>query len=109
MGLRPGKPRAARCAVPALRALTPPVLGLARKPREPGLRASGVRFVASFAAVVSVLVPSRSLLLRPCARGCAASFGPGKARAGPRAVLDSPPTRRRPFGAPPPARVTPLV
>lgn len=48
MGLRPGKPRAARCAVPALRALTPPVLGLARTPREPGLRASGVRFAASF-------------------------------------------------------------
>lgn len=48
MGLRPGKPRAARCAVPALRALTPPVLGLARKPREPGLRASGARFAVSF-------------------------------------------------------------
>jgi len=48
MGLRPGKPRAARCAVPTLRALTPPVLGLARIPREPGLRACGVRFAASF-------------------------------------------------------------
>lgn len=48
MGLRPGKPRAARCAVPALRALAPPVLGLARTPREPGLRACGVRFAASF-------------------------------------------------------------
>lgn len=48
MGLRPGKPRAARCAVPALRALAPPVLGLARTPREPGLRASGARFAASF-------------------------------------------------------------
>lgn len=68
MGLRPGKPRAARCAVPTLRALTPSVLGLARKPREPGLRASVARFAASSAAVGSVLGPSRALHLRPCAR-----------------------------------------
>lgn len=38
-----------------------------------------------------------------------ASFGPGKARAGPRAVLDSPPAHHRPFGAPPPMRVTSLA
>ncbi len=101
MGLRPGKPRAARCAVPALRALTPSVLGLARKPREPGLRASGVRFAASFsrgwagARPVTVLA-SPALRSRRSARAHSAALrsltrcappAPGRARPAPGLAL----------------------